>query len=224
MNGFFLGLIDLAIGLGFVFAGLRLFFAILPIGAFFVGGYAASVAVYHLFDDAGFLDTTLSIAVGLAVGVGLALVSYLFWYVGALILAGGVGAMIGSGIMAAFTTDADVLTFLVALAGAAIAVFLAYLFNLPTLVVIIVTSLIGAAIAVLGAMLVLNRVDVDELSDGPALAAVDHSWFWILVWAVLAAVGIYIQYVMSKEVEMPEGRWTRLNPETYAHVGRTSAS
>ena len=224
MGGFFLGLFDIAICLGLAFAGLRIFFALLPLGAFLVGGYAAGMAVYHLGDEGGFLDTTFSIVVGLATGFACAIASYLLWYVGALILAGAVGALIGSGIMAAFTSDADVATFLVALGGAVLAVAIAYLLNVPTWVVIVVTSMFGAAVTVLGALLALNRVEIDELEQGPALAAVDHSWFWILGWAALVGVGIWMQYVTTKDIELPEGRWSRLQPETYARVDRRRSS
>jgi hypothetical protein len=224
VGGFFLGLFDIVIGLGILLAGLRMFFAVLPIGAFIVGGYAAGMAVYHLGDEGGFLDTTFSIVVGLAAGAGFAIASYLLWYLGALILAGAVGAMIGSGIMAAFTSDADVLTFLVALAGAVLAVGIAYVLNVPTWVVIVVTSLFGAAVTVLGVMLTLDRVEVEQLEQGPALAVVNHSWFWILGWAALVGVGIWMQYVTTRDIDLPEGRWSRLQPETYARVDRRRSS
>jgi hypothetical protein len=219
VDGFFLGLFDLLIGVTIAFFGLRFFFVLLPIGTFFVGGYAGAMAVHHLFDE-GFLNTFATIIAGFAVGFGLAFVAVLMWYVGALILAGAVGAMLGSGLVAAFSSDADVLTFIVAVAGAALLVFVAYQFNLPAWVITISTSLVGAAIAVLGALLLFNRVDTDDLQDGPALAMVDHSWFWVLVWAVTACAGVVIQYRMAQEIELPEGRWTRLQPETYARLGR----
>src|SRR5215211_4538880 len=113
MEGFGLGLFDLFIGVTIAFFGLRFFFAVLPLGAFFIGGYAGAMTVHHLFDE-GFLNTFATIVTGIAVGVGLALVAYLAWYVGALIMAGAVGAMLGAGLVAAFTSDADVLTFVVA--------------------------------------------------------------------------------------------------------------
>jgi hypothetical protein len=223
MDGFFLGLIDLLIGLGLVLGGLRVYFAILPMAAFFVGGYVGVVAVLELIGT-GALGWTLGLAAGLALAIGLALVSYLLWYVGALISAGAVGALLGSGLMAALDVGADWVVVLVSLAGAVLAVAVAYVFNLPALVVIVSTSLLGAALSVLGALFFLNRVDPEDLQQGPAIAAVEASWFWVLVWAVLAAGGIWFQYLSLKEVELPEGRWSRLQPETYARVGRASGT
>ncbi|HVL22606.1 MAG TPA: DUF4203 domain-containing protein [Thermomicrobiales bacterium] len=222
MGGFFLGLLDLLIGLGFVVAGLRVFFAVLPIAAFFIGGYVAALAVHQLFDE-GFLNTSLSLLVGFGVGMACAIAAYLIWYVGALILAGATGALLGSGVVAAFNDQADVLTFVVALIAAAAAVWAAYQFYLPTWVIIICSSMIGAAVTILGAMIVLNRVEVEELSEGPALAVVNHSWFWVLAWAIISGIGIWIQYTTTTDIVLPEGRWSRLQPETYARVGRRAS-
>jgi hypothetical protein len=221
MEGFFVGLIDLLVGLGLVFGGLRVFFALLPIGAFLIGGYIGFAAIYQFFDD-GFLAFMVSLLAGLAAAIALAVVSYLLWYAGALILAGGVGALLGSGLMAALDVSANWLVFLVSLAGAALAVAIAYYLNIPAVVVIVVSSLIGASVAVLGAMLVLNRVNFEDLEEGPAIAAVNEDWFWVLVWAVLAGVGIWFQYMTSKDIELPEGRWSKLQPEALARVGRAS--
>jgi hypothetical protein len=221
VEGFGLGLFDLFIGVMIAFFGLRFFFAILPLGAFFVGGYVGAMAVHHLFNE-GFLNTLATIFAGLAVGIGLALVAILVWYIGALILAAAVGAMLGSGLVAAFSSDADVLTFIVALAGAALVALLAYRFNLPAWVIVVTTSLVGAAIAVLGALLIFDRVETEDLQNGPALAMVNHSWFWVLVWAVTAGAGIVVQYKMAQEIDLPDERWSRIQPETYARLGRSA--
>ncbi len=222
MGGFFWGVFDIALGLGFVLAGLRLFFALLPMAAFLVGGYATGMAFYHLGDEGGLFDTSASILVGIAAGIALAILSYLLWYVGVLIVAGSTGATIGSGIMAAFSSEANVLHFVVALIAAAVALLIAYEFNVPTWVVIVGTSLFGAVAVVLGAMLALDRVEFDDLQSGPALAVVTHSWFWVLAWAGIAAIGIWVQYTTARDIEVPDGRWTRLQPESYVRVGRRS--
>ena len=221
MDDLVLGIFDLLLGLWLAFAGLRVFFAILPIAAFFIGGYGGFVATRQVFDD-GVVGWLVPLVVGLGLAIGLALVSYFLWYAGALILSGAVGALLGSGLMAALDIETNWVVVLVSLAGAALGALIAYFFNLPTLVVIVTTSLIGASVFVLGAMLVLNRVDPEDLEGGPAIAAVNESWFWVLIWAVLAGGAVWVQYQSSKDVEVPEGRWSRLQPEAYARVGRAS--
>jgi hypothetical protein len=223
VEGVFIGLLDLLIGAGLVLGGLRVFFAVLPMAAFFIGGYIGFVIVHQFFDE-GFFGGLISLLAGVAVGIGLMLVSFLMWYVGALILAGAVGALLGSGLLAALDIDTNWIVILVSLAGAALAALVAYFFNLPALMVIVTTSLIGAAVTVLGALFVLNRVDPEDLEEGPAITAVNEGWFWVIVWAVLVGVGIWFQYQSSKEIELPEGRWSRLQPERFARVGRASGT
>src|SRR5918993_1088678 len=194
MDDLVLGIFDLLLGLWLAFAGLRVFFAILPIAAFFIGGYGGFVATRQVFDD-GVLGWLVPLVVGLGLAIGLALVSYFLWYAGALILSGAVGALLGSGLMAALDIETNWVVILVSLAGAALGALIAYFFNLPTLVVIVTTSLIGASVSVMGA---------------------------VLIWAVLAGGAVWVQYQSSKDVELPEGRWSRLQPEAYARVGRAS--
>ena len=222
MGGLMLGLFGIALGLAFVLAGLRMFLAILPLGVFLVGWYVSGLAFSHLGEDGGFLDTPLSFMTGLVFGTVLAVVSYLLWYVGTLILIAATGATIASGILAIFSADAGVLQFVLALVGATIALYIAYEFYVPTWIVIVGTSLFGAIILVVGVMLVLDRVDIDELQNGPALAAVNHSWLWVLAWAGLAAGGTWSQYLTARHTELPEKRWTLLQPQTFARVGRRS--
>ncbi len=223
MGGVLWGLVDVALGLVFVLAGLRLFIAILPMGVFLVGWYGTGMAFYHLGDEGGLLQTSLSVLAGLAVGIALAALSYMLWYVGMLILVAATGATIGSGILAVFSAEADRLQFIVALIAAAVAFFIAYEFYVPTWVVMVGTSMFGAIAAVTGAMLALNRIEIDDLQNGPALAAVNHSWFWGLAWAVIAFVGVWVQYLTARNTVLPEGRWTMLQPNAYARVGRRSS-
>lgn len=222
MGSVLLGLFGIALGLACVLAGLRLFIAVLPLGVFVVGWYVTGMAFSHLGDEEGFLDTPVSFTVGLLVATVLAIASYLLWYVGMVIMIAATGATIGSGILAIFTAEAGVLQFVAALVGAAIAFYLAYEFYVPTWIVMAGTSLFGAVIAVVGMLLVLDRIEIDELQHGPALAAVNHSRLWVLAWAGLATGGILSQYMTARNTALPQGKWTLLQPETFARIGRRS--
>src|SRR5918994_1349334 len=101
-----------------------------PIAAFFIGGYGGFVATRQVFDD-GVLGWLIPLVVGLGLAIGLALVSYFLWYAGALILSGAVGALLGSGLMAALDIETNWVVVLVSLAGAALGALIAYFFNLP---------------------------------------------------------------------------------------------
>jgi hypothetical protein len=43
---------------------------------------------------------------------------------------------------------------------------------------------------------------------------IDDSWFWLIVWVVVAAIGLSAQMRGIDELNLPKDRWTRarLNP------------
>jgi hypothetical protein len=220
--GLILGVFAVALGLGLVLAGIRLFVVLLPAAVFLVGLYATGMAFASLGEEGGLLKTSVSILVGLAVGIGLSVLSYVVWYLGVLIVAGSIGATIGSGIVAVFSSEADVLHLVFAVAGAGVALFIAYEFNVPTWVVIVGTSLFGAGAMVLGILVTFGQIELDDLQYGPALPVLNHSWFWALAWADIAVFGIWVQYTTARDSAVPEGRWVRLQPGEYLRVGRRS--
>jgi hypothetical protein len=211
MEDFLIGLAILVIGAGVCFLGLRLWFIVLPIWGFVAGFFLGATAITDLFGD-GFLSTVTGWVVGIVVGIGFAVLSYFIWYAGAIIAAGSVGALAGSGLMRAFSVDSDWAIFLVALAGAVLFAFVAFIIALPIYIVIVNTALAGAAAAVTGAMLVLDRIDRADLQFGSAWAMIQESWFWLLAWIVLAALGLGYQLTTLAEAVLPEDRWTRVEP------------
>jgi hypothetical protein len=203
-----IGLLVIALGAAVAFLGLRLWFILLPVWGFFAGFFIGASAVTGLFGD-GFLSTVSSWVVGIIVGIGLAILAYLLWYAGVIIAAGSVGALIGSGFMQAIGVDSGWATFIVAAIVAAVFAVGAFILALPIYIVIVESAAAGAAAIVTGVMLLFNRVDVEDLQRGPAWSFIQDSWFWILAWAVIAAVGIYYQLMEIARARLPEERWIR---------------
>jgi hypothetical protein len=208
MDDVLVGLLAIALGLGVCFFGLRIWFVMLPIWGFVAGFFVGAAAITGIFGD-GFLSTVTGWVVGFFVGLLFALLSYLFWYAGAIIAAGSVGALLGSGLMNAFNVDSDWIVFLVSLAGAVLVAFIALVLALPVFIVIVSSAMVGATAAVTGVMLVFNRINLDELDNGSAWAMIEESWFWVLVWAVVAAIGIGYQMTSMARIALPEDRWSR---------------
>ena len=142
MDDFFLGLFALILGLGVCFLGLRLFFIMLPIWGFIAGFFVGAEGFTAIFGD-GFLSTVTGWVLGFFVGLLFAVLTYLFWYVGAIIAVGSVGASLGSGLMAAFNVDTDWVIFIVAAIVAVLAVVLAIVFFLPVYMVIVSTAFLA---------------------------------------------------------------------------------
>ena len=212
---FLIGILALIAGAGLCLAGLRIFFIMLPIWGFVAGFFMGGALVTAVFDD-GFLATTFGIVVGLVFGVIFALISYFYWYFAVLLAFGYTGGVLAGALFSSLGVDADWLLFIIGLAGAALFVFAAVAFQLPALLVVANTALAGAAIAIGGLLLVINRVDRDEIGSGVVWEKINDNWFLWIVWLVAAAVGVGAQLTRNQETTLPEDRWTKAGPVSAA--------
>lgn len=211
MGDLLVGLFAVILGLSVATTGLRLWFIMLPVWGFVAGFFIGSAAFQALFGD-GFLSTTTSWVVGLFAGLLFAAISVMWWYVGAIIATGAVGALLASGVMAAIGIDSGILLFLAAMAGAIFFTVAALTLALPIYVVIVNTAIAGAAVVVTGVMLALNRVDLDELQYGPAWTLVNQSWFWLIGLVLVAMVGVGVQLTLVGKTQLPQEHWVRAQP------------
>jgi hypothetical protein len=213
MEQFIIGILLVLIGLAVCFFGLRFWFILLPIFGAVTGFYIGARAIQDLFGQ-GFLSTATSWIVGIILAIGLALLSWFIWYAGAIIMAAAVGASVFSGILhALFTNPWGVALFIIALIGAIIFAAIALWLNLPIYIVIVNSALGGASLAVAGLLTLMGTVTVTELANGATVAVVDEArfqgagWLWVLVWIVLAVIGIFFQLQSVAAVRLPEERW-----------------
>lgn len=205
------GIILIVLGAFLALAGLRVFFLALPIIGFIVGMSAGLALMDRLFDNQ-FLSTTTGIVVGLILGVIGAVISYLWWYVAIILGAAFIGANIGTGFMNLINVDSQWLIFIAAVICAIALALLTIFLNLPIYWVIVNTAFVGATLLIGGLMLVLNRIDRDDLGYGAIWAAIDESWFWLIAWIVIAAVGMGAQLSKITEAALPEEKWTKVQP------------
>jgi len=202
------GIILLVAGLAFATYGIKAFLMVLPLIGFIVGFSAGASAVAYIWNE-GFLATATSWAVGIAFGVLLSLLSYMWWYFGALLAAAGAGALVGTAVAGIFGISTGWILFLLASAGAVVAAVAAWAVNLPIYMVVVNTALVGAAIAIAGALMALNQLDYHAFRNGFTYAMSDRSWLWTVAWIVLAAVGIGRQLKLINSVKLPGDRWAR---------------
>ena len=204
---FLIGIIAIVCGLAICFAGLRLWFILLPIFGFLIGFSLAATAVASLWDDHVFLAGTSAVIAGLITGIIFALIAYFWWYFGVILAAGFVGASLASGFGQAINIDADWLLFLFALVGGILFVAAAFLLALPVFIVIVNSAIGGGVIIISGLLLIFNRINYEDLGYGTAWAAISDSWWWIVVLIVLAAAGIFIQMMSMAQTVLPEEKW-----------------
>lgn len=200
-------------GLAIAFFGLRFWFILLPIFGAFAGFWLGARIIQDLFGT-GFLSTATSWVVGIVVGLGFAILSWFVWYAGAIIMAGAVGASLFSGIMhALFTNPWGWTLFIVALIGAILFAAIALFLNLPIYIVIVNSAFGGASLAVAGLLTMMGRITTTELANGATVAVVDESrfqgagWLWVILWIIVAVLGILFQLQSIASVRLPEEKW-----------------
>jgi len=196
------------LGAAFCFAGYRLFLVMLPIWGFFAGFWIGAESISHLFGT-GFLVTTTAWVVGFFTGLFFAILSYLFYFFGVIILAGSFGAALGSGIMAAIGFDPGLLSGLVALVTALVMIILVLLFNLQKYVITAITAIGGANALVLSVLLLMSRVSLESLQGaGSAIKPVlQDSWFWLVIWLLIAVVGFAVQLRANRDFVFSKDRY-----------------
>jgi hypothetical protein len=208
-----IGILLILIGLAVAFFGLRFWFILLPIFGAVTGFYLGARVIQDLFGT-GFLSTATSWIVGIVLAIGFALLSWFVWYAGAIIMAGAVGASLFSGIMhALFTNPWGWTLFIISLIGAIIFAAIALFLNLPVYIVIVNSALGGASLAIAGLMTVLGMITITELANGTAVATIDEArfqgagWLWVILWIVVAILGLLYQLRSMASVRLPEERW-----------------
>jgi hypothetical protein len=197
IEGIVVGLLGVALGAAFCFAGFRYFLLLLPIWGLFVGFMVGAGAMATLLGE-GFLGSVLAIVVGVIVAIVFALLSWFYWWGAILVVAGSLGFWLAHWILSAigFSSDGFIVTLIALAAGVGLAI-VAFLANAPKYVAIILTAFAGAAWLVVGVALILGIVKTDELANGSLVALYTQGWVWIVFWGVAAAAGIIAQLQMT---------------------------
>jgi hypothetical protein len=201
-----IGIFLIVFGIMIAFIGIQVFFAVLPILGFVAGFFSGAILVESMFGD-GLLSTVGGWIVGAVIGVVFALVAWFWWYAGVLISAGSVGALVATTIAEAIGVSSGWVLFIFAVVGMVAVIMFALAVNLPIYVVIINTAIAGASMVISGVMLVFNQLDTKDLEEGLAVATSEVSWWWVLAWAVIAAVGISRQLALKDRIALPSDRW-----------------
>jgi hypothetical protein len=202
LEGFLLGIIALAVGAGFCFYGFKFFLILLPLWAF-VAGFAAGAQA--MFGD-GFLATVTGWVIGFLTGAVFAVLSYLWFWAAVVILGALVGYQLGLGFMALFGLHG----FGAVAVGVIVAVVFAigtFVLGVPRALVVALTALGGAATMVAGVLLIVGTIKPENLGDGVVGAIIYNNILWLLVFAVVAALGIIWQLRTPSVQELDRTQW-----------------
>jgi hypothetical protein len=197
-----------ALGAALCFVGYRIFLVLLPIIGFFAGFWLGAEVVSIIFGT-GFLATVTAWIVGFLAGLVVAVLSYLFYLLGVALVAAAIGAALGSGFMAALGFDPGFLTAIVDLAAAIVAAILTLVWNLQKYVIIALTAIGGANALLLSVLLLIGKVSLESLrTAGTSIKPIlQDSWFWLIVWLVVAIVGIVVQIRLNRDYTFTPDRY-----------------
>jgi Domain of unknown function (DUF4203) len=194
-------LIAIGIGALALFAGFKLFLALLPVFGFFVGFVAGAQIVANLLGE-GFLVSVLGIVVGVVLAIGFALLAIFWWWAGVIIAIGGFGFAIGYGILPAIGFEPGIISWLIGLTVAVLFVIAAVVLRLPRVLVVVATSLWGSGAVLAGVLIFLNLMEVEDIGYGGVDRVLAESTFWMIAWVVLAIVGMVAQITTTDEVSI----------------------
>jgi hypothetical protein len=187
-----IAIVAAVIGLAFAFGGWRFFLLLLPFWGFLVGFNVGTDAVTALFSDGTFATLT-SWVVGLVFAVAFALFSYLYYYAAIALLGGAVGYAIGTSLWGIIGNEYGLIAFLIGLALGAVVAIAIIALNVPRLLVIVLTGLGGAAVVLAGWFILTGQMPTDNIQWATVGKLISDSWFYLIVWGVIAAAGIIAQ-------------------------------
>ncbi len=187
-----MAILAVVIGLAFAFGGWRFFLLLLPLWAFVVGFSIATEGMRALTGDGTFATVTGWI-VGLVVAVVAAGLSYLFYYAAIAIFAGTVGYALGAAAWGIIGNEQGIIAFVLGLVVGVVFAIGALVLNVPRLLVIVLTGLGGAAAIVAGWFLLTGQIPDDNVTWWQVGQLIKNSWFWLIVWGLIAAAGILAQ-------------------------------
>ena len=184
---------SVVIGSLFLFFGYGFFRILLPIWGFFAGLFFGMNGMEQLMGGSGIISVTTGLLLGVVLGVVLALLAWYMYNLAIYIFGLTVGYVIGSGLMMALGLTEGFFTFLVGAIFAVGLVCFFYFAKMPQMLVMFVTAAAGAMAVVMG-MFVLFGVMPEALASLRSTSSlVFNSWFWIIVWIVLTAIGMAFQ-------------------------------
>ncbi|MCJ7712824.1 MAG: TMEM198/TM7SF3 family protein [Chloroflexi bacterium] len=200
---FIIAIVAAVIGLAFAFGGWRFFLLLLPFWGLLVGFNVGTEAIRAIFNDGTFV-TLISWAVGIGFALLFAVLSYFFYYAAIALLAGSVGYAIGGSLWGLIGNSDGLIAFVLGLVVAVVFVIGALALSVPRILVIVLTSLGGAAAVLAGWFILTGQLPTDNITWMQIGSLIRDSWFWLIIWGVIAAAGMIVQMVTSA-----------LGPDTY---------
>lgn len=207
MGDILLGLLIGGTGLLILCAGYRFARLLLPIWGF-ISGFILGASLIADTTSSGFLGSVFGIVIGLFLGLLFALLIYAYYYLAIVLLGAATGYWLGASFIALFGIDPGFLTAITGIAVGVVFALVAIVLNFPRIFLVTMTAIGGAIAVVVASMLIFNVISSDYLSYNTVATAINNSFFWWLATLVLVVVGVVVQSVLEKNVEVQQ--WNML--------------
>lgn len=198
MNPSIIGIVAVAVGLLACFAGYRLFRIVLPILGFLVGlGLGAQLAA-TVFNEP-YLGSPLSWVIAVVVGLVIATIAFVWWYLSVALTIAGLGYAIGYGAATGLgANDAGALA--IGIGAAVVFAVAAIVLRVPTGIVIVVSAFWGASALIGGALVVMGRIEPGQLRNGSLDVVIAESLALLAIWLALGIAGVVVQWATTRDV------------------------
>lgn len=210
MSGTALGVTVALIGLALVVRGYATIRAIISLFGGLIGFAVGAYAVSQ-FTHTSLLENQTGWIGG---AIGAVVFGLLAFFVYRVAMIGGMAAIgytLGVSALVALHVDNPWASLAAGIVGALVLAIVAYRFDLPGLVLVILTTLVGASLVTLGVMLTMSKVTLLTLSQTSVTAAVAQGWGWYALYLGLVALGLVAQ-----------GRYLKVRKSVRSHWGRKS--
>lgn len=192
MSGVFIGIMLVAIGLLFCFRGYVAMRFVIPLWGAMAGFLFGAGLVASVTGDS-FLATLLGWTVGLGVAMLFGLLAYLYFEVSVFIAMAAIGFVLGTSLMTALGTNWNWLIILVGVTVGALLAMFAILYNMPAVLLTVLTATAGASVIITGVLLTLQQIDLEDFEVGTTTQTVIADWWWYTIYIVLVIAGVIAQ-------------------------------
>ncbi len=206
MNDVVVGVLAILTGAVFCFRGYLAMRIIIPLwGAF--AGFMLGAGLVSGAD--GFLGSALGWIVGIVLAVVFGLLAYLYYEVAVIIGMLAIGFTLGTSVMVALGVT---WSWVIVLAGLALAValaFVALIADLPMALLTILTAMAGASAIVGGLMLVFGVTALGDFDSAQTTTALADDWWWYAIYLALAIGGMIAQFIdVERRRETLRAAWS----------------
>lgn len=212
LEAFLFAFLAIIVGLGLVFMGYAAFRILLPIIGFLAGLWLGLDLVSSFALSYPLLGISLGLILGLILGAIFAAIAYFVYAFAVVIFGLALGYALGAGfIMLLFNSTSPGIVAIVV--GFITAIAMGVLFmrtDMPKLYIMGLTSFAGASALIAGVLVLFGQIPPSQLGLAFVEPYIIQSWFLLLVWAIIGAIGFVSQYQM---VQMSQ----QIVPEMYSY-------